>query len=165
MVAILQLFSRVSSEREAAEVVALSSLPQRLCLSLTSLHGDGDTPLSHPSDDVAAWLQVYARAIDLNTSLLSTLRYNYVKDALDFVGCHQHRMAQVCFTFFTFFHLFQFFMKFLFCIMSSASTQLACVLTNRYYPRQLSLFVLLLKWPTSRTIGSYIYRLPSRFSW
>ena len=95
MVGILQLFSRVSADRDAAEVVSLSSLPQRLCLSLTSLHADGATSAPNQDDDVSAWLQVYARAVDLNATLLTSLRYNYVKDALDFVGCHQQRIVQV----------------------------------------------------------------------
>ena len=47
------------------------------------------------SADDEIWLQVYAQAIGLNTTMLSTLRYNYLQEALNFVGCHQQRLAQV----------------------------------------------------------------------
>ena len=45
--------------------------------------------------DSDQWLTVYHHGINLMTSLLTTLKYNFLQDALNFVGVHQERMAQV----------------------------------------------------------------------
>lgn len=42
-----------------------------------------------------SWVGVYCLCIDLYTSMLATLRYSFLKDALDFVGVHQDRLQQV----------------------------------------------------------------------
>ena len=47
------------------------------------------------STDDEVWLQVYSQSICLNTTALATLRYHYLQGALNFVGCHLQRMAQV----------------------------------------------------------------------
>ena len=50
------------------------------------------------SDGVAdsrGWSDVYHRYLTLNINMLNTLKYNFLQDALNFVGVHQDRMQQV----------------------------------------------------------------------
>lgn len=47
------------------------------------------------SQDVACWPGVYRLCVSLMESLLKTLRYNFINEALDFVGVHQERILQV----------------------------------------------------------------------
>ena len=41
-----------------------------------------------------AWLSVYHLGTSLMTSLLSSLSYNFLQDALNYVGVHQDRMVK-----------------------------------------------------------------------
>lgn len=50
---------------------------------------------SRKSQDSACWPGVYRLCMSLMESLLKTLRYNFVNEALDFVGVHQERILQV----------------------------------------------------------------------
>lgn len=50
---------------------------------------------SRKSQDSACWPGVYRLCVSLMESLLKTLRYNFIKEALDFVGVHQERILQV----------------------------------------------------------------------
>lgn len=50
---------------------------------------------SRRSQDSACWPGVYRLCMSLMESLLKTLRYNFINDALDFVGVHQERILQV----------------------------------------------------------------------
>lgn len=49
------------------------------------------------SQDAPSWPGVYRLSLSLMESLLKTLRYNFINEALDFVGVHQERILQVCF--------------------------------------------------------------------
>lgn len=46
--------------------------------------------------DAPSWPGVYRLSISLMERLLKTLRYNFLTEALDFVGVHQERILQVC---------------------------------------------------------------------
>lgn len=48
------------------------------------------------SQDAPSWPGVYRLSLSLMESLLKTLRYNFINEALDFVGVHQERILQVC---------------------------------------------------------------------
>lgn len=50
---------------------------------------------SRKSQDSACWPGVYRLCMSLMESLLKTLRYNFINEALDFVGVHQERILQV----------------------------------------------------------------------
>lgn len=50
---------------------------------------------SRKSQDSACWPGVYRLCVSLMESLLKTLRYNFINEALDFVGVHQERILQV----------------------------------------------------------------------
>lgn len=47
------------------------------------------------SQDFACWPGVYRLCVSLMESLLKTLRYSFINEALDFVGVHQERILQV----------------------------------------------------------------------
>uniref|UniRef100_M3ZTZ5 Nucleoporin NUP188 n=1 Tax=Xiphophorus maculatus TaxID=8083 RepID=M3ZTZ5_XIPMA len=49
---------------------------------------------SRKSQDSACWPGVYRLCMSLMESLLKTLRYNFINEALDFVGVHQERILQ-----------------------------------------------------------------------
>uniref|UniRef100_A0A8C2CHD6 Nucleoporin NUP188 n=1 Tax=Cyprinus carpio TaxID=7962 RepID=A0A8C2CHD6_CYPCA len=46
------------------------------------------------SQDAPSWSGVYRLSLSLMESLLKTLRYNFINEALDFVGVHQERILQ-----------------------------------------------------------------------
>lgn len=45
--------------------------------------------------DVPSWPGVYRLSMSLMERLLKTLRYNFLTEALDFLGVHQERTLQV----------------------------------------------------------------------
>lgn len=45
--------------------------------------------------DAPSWPGVYRLSMSLMERLLKTLRYNFLTEALDFVGVHQERTLQV----------------------------------------------------------------------
>lgn len=51
---------------------------------------------SRKSQDAPSWPGVYRLSMSLMERLLKTLRYNFLTEALDFVGVHQERILQVC---------------------------------------------------------------------
>lgn len=52
---------------------------------------------SRKSLDAPSWPGVYRLSMSLMERLLKTLRYNFLTEALDFVGVHQERILQVCY--------------------------------------------------------------------
>ncbi len=42
-----------------------------------------------------SWLAVYQRCLSLVSTLLTTLKYNFLQNAFDFIGVHQDRIHQV----------------------------------------------------------------------
>lgn len=50
---------------------------------------------SRKSLDAPSWPGVYRLSMSLMERLLKTLRYNFLTEALDFVGVHQERTLQV----------------------------------------------------------------------
>lgn len=50
---------------------------------------------SRKSLDAPSWPGVYRLSMSLMERLLKTLRYNFLTEALDFVGVHQERALQV----------------------------------------------------------------------
>lgn len=51
---------------------------------------------SRKSLDAPSWPGVYRLSMSLMERLLKTLRYNFLTEAMDFVGVHQERILQVC---------------------------------------------------------------------
>ena len=51
---------------------------------------------SRKPQDAPCWPGVYRLCMSLMESLLKTLRYNFINEALDFLGVHQERILQVC---------------------------------------------------------------------
>lgn len=51
---------------------------------------------SRRAQDAPCWPGVYRLCVSLMESLLKTLRYSFINEALDFVGVHQERILQVC---------------------------------------------------------------------
>ena len=43
----------------------------------------------------SSWQALYCHGLSLVTLMLASLRYNFLQEALDFVGVHQDRMYQV----------------------------------------------------------------------
>ena len=45
--------------------------------------------------DCATWVGVYHLGIELTVAMLTTLKFNFLDDAFNFVGVHQDRLKQV----------------------------------------------------------------------
>uniref|UniRef100_A0A8C4LH48 Nucleoporin NUP188 n=1 Tax=Equus asinus asinus TaxID=83772 RepID=A0A8C4LH48_EQUAS len=83
-----------------ATAVAGAGITQSICLPLLSVYqlssnGTVQTPsTSRKSLDAPSWPGVYRLSMSLMERLLKTLRYNFLTEALDFVGVHQERTLQ-----------------------------------------------------------------------
>ncbi|GAB1286188.1 Nucleoporin NUP188 [Apodemus speciosus] len=88
------------AEPAGATAVAGAGITQSICLPLLSVYqlssnGTGQTPsTSRKSLDAPSWPGVYRLSMSLMERLLKTLRYNFLTEALDFVGVHQERTLQ-----------------------------------------------------------------------
>ncbi|XP_062815966.1 nucleoporin NUP188 isoform X1 [Anolis carolinensis] len=98
--AALHLLLTLARTQQGAVAVAGAGLMQSLCLPLLSVYqlssnGAGQVPpSSRKSQDAPSWPGVYRLSVSLMERLLKTLRYNFLTDALDFVGVHQERILQ-----------------------------------------------------------------------
>ncbi|PIO39655.1 hypothetical protein AB205_0080430 [Aquarana catesbeiana] len=87
---------------QGAAAIAGSGITQSVCLPLLNVYqmtSNGgsmvQTPLSSRKIlDAPSWPGVYRLTITLMERLLKTLRYNFLTEALDFVGVHQERILQ-----------------------------------------------------------------------
>ncbi|KAA8584414.1 hypothetical protein FQN60_008199 [Etheostoma spectabile] len=80
-----------------AAAVAGAGVIQTICLPLLSVYevsNGASQSFSRKSQDSACWPGVYRLCMSLMESLLKTLRYNFINEALDFVGVHQERILQ-----------------------------------------------------------------------
>ncbi|KAK7813597.1 hypothetical protein U0070_000647 [Myodes glareolus] len=98
--AALHLLLTLARTQQGATAVAGAGITQSICLPLLSVYqlssnGTGQTPsTSRKSLDAPSWPGVYRLSISLMERLLKTLRYNFLTEALDFVGVHQERTLQ-----------------------------------------------------------------------
>nr|XP_021529796.1 nucleoporin NUP188 homolog [Aotus nancymaae] len=98
--AALHLLLTLARTQQGATAVAGAGITQSICLPLLSVYqlstnGTAQTPsASRKSLDSPSWPGVYRLSMSLMERLLKTLRYNFLTEALDFVGVHQERTLQ-----------------------------------------------------------------------
>uniref|UniRef100_A0A3Q3WAU3 Nucleoporin NUP188 n=1 Tax=Mola mola TaxID=94237 RepID=A0A3Q3WAU3_MOLML len=96
--AALHLLLTLARTPQGAAAVAGAGVIQTICLPLLCVYeGSSNGPshsFSRKSQDSACWPGVYRLCVSLMESLLKTLRYNFINEALDFVGVHQERILQ-----------------------------------------------------------------------
>uniref|UniRef100_A0A672HS40 Nucleoporin NUP188 n=1 Tax=Salarias fasciatus TaxID=181472 RepID=A0A672HS40_SALFA len=99
--AALHLLLTLARTPQGAAAVAGAGVIQTICLPLLSVYEVSSNGASQVRDsfsrkaqDSACWPGVYRLCMSLMESLLKTLRYNFVNEALDFVGVHQERILQ-----------------------------------------------------------------------
>uniref|UniRef100_A0A670ZBF8 Nucleoporin NUP188 n=1 Tax=Pseudonaja textilis TaxID=8673 RepID=A0A670ZBF8_PSETE len=96
----LHLLLTLAKTQQGAAAVATAGILHSICLPLLSVYqltsnGGGQVSASsRRSLDGPAWPGVYRLSVSLMERLLKTLRYNFLTDALDFVGVHQERILQ-----------------------------------------------------------------------
>ncbi|XP_054614138.1 nucleoporin NUP188 isoform X3 [Dunckerocampus dactyliophorus] len=97
--AALHLLLTLARTPQGAAAVAGAGVIQTICLPLLSVYegsanGTSQQSFTRKSQDSACWPGVYRLCMSLMESLLKTLRYNFINEALDFVGVHQERILQ-----------------------------------------------------------------------
>ncbi|XP_053552160.1 nucleoporin NUP188 [Bombina bombina] len=100
--ATLHLLFSLARTQQGAAAIAGAGVTQSVCLPLLSVYqlssnGGSTAPLalsSRKAIDAPSWPGVYRLAMSLMERLLKTLRYNFLTEALDFVGVHQERILQ-----------------------------------------------------------------------
>uniref|UniRef100_A0A3Q3MVJ3 Nucleoporin NUP188 n=1 Tax=Mastacembelus armatus TaxID=205130 RepID=A0A3Q3MVJ3_9TELE len=96
--AALHLLLTLARTPQGAAAVAGAGVTQTICLPLLSVYevssNGASQSFSRKSQDSACWPGVYRLCMSLMESLLKTLRYNFINEALDFVGVHQERILQ-----------------------------------------------------------------------
>uniref|UniRef100_A0A8C9WLB6 Nucleoporin NUP188 n=1 Tax=Scleropages formosus TaxID=113540 RepID=A0A8C9WLB6_SCLFO len=98
--AALHLLLTLARTSQGATVVAGAGVIQSICLPLLSVYevttngASQNLGFSRKSQDSPSWPGVYRLCLSLMESLLKTLRYNFINEALDFVGVHQERILQ-----------------------------------------------------------------------
>ncbi|KAK7896462.1 hypothetical protein WMY93_021787 [Mugilogobius chulae] len=94
--AALHLLLTLARTPQGATAVAGAGITQTICLPLLSVYevSTASQNFSRKSQDSACWPSVYRLCMSLMESLLKTLRYTFINEALDFVGVHQERILQ-----------------------------------------------------------------------
>ncbi|XP_041706361.1 nucleoporin NUP188-like [Coregonus clupeaformis] len=96
--AALHLLLTLARTPQGAAAVARAGVIQSICLPLLSVYevpsNGASQGFSRKSQDSPCWPGVYRLCMSLMESLLKTLRYNFINEALDFVGVHQERILQ-----------------------------------------------------------------------
>ncbi|XP_037121578.1 nucleoporin NUP188 homolog [Syngnathus acus] len=96
--AALHLLLTLARTPQGAAAVAGAGVIQTICLPLLSVYevsnNGASQSFNRKSQDCACWPGVYRLCVSLMESLLKTLRYNFISEALDFVGVHQERILQ-----------------------------------------------------------------------
>ncbi|XP_078082449.1 nucleoporin NUP188 isoform X2 [Mustelus asterias] len=96
----LHLLLVLSRTQQGAAIVAGAGVLPSICLPLLSVYQlstNGTTQTlgsSRKSLDAPSWPGVYRLTMSLMERLLKSLRYNFLSEALDFVGVHQERILQ-----------------------------------------------------------------------
>ncbi|KAM8934282.1 nucleoporin NUP188 [Pelodytes ibericus] len=99
--ATLHLLFTLAKTHQGAAAMAGAGITQSVCLPLLSVYqlstnGVSTQPAisSRKALDAPSWPGVYRLTVSLMERLLKTLRYNFLTEALDFVGVHQERILQ-----------------------------------------------------------------------
>ncbi|KAM9326170.1 nucleoporin NUP188 [Gastrophryne carolinensis] len=100
--ATLHLLFTLAKTHQGASAIAGAGFTQSVCLPLLSVYqlssngvGTAQPPLSSRKVvDAPSWPGVYRLTLTLMERLLKALRYNFLAEALDFVGVHQERILQ-----------------------------------------------------------------------
>uniref|UniRef100_A0A3Q3IR34 Nucleoporin NUP188 n=1 Tax=Monopterus albus TaxID=43700 RepID=A0A3Q3IR34_MONAL len=96
--AALHLLLTLARTPQGAAAVAGAGVIQTICLPLLGVYevssNGSSQSFSRKSQDSACWPGVYRLCMSLMESLIKTLRYNFINEALDFVGVHQERILQ-----------------------------------------------------------------------
>uniref|UniRef100_A0A8C5R3P6 Nucleoporin NUP188 n=1 Tax=Leptobrachium leishanense TaxID=445787 RepID=A0A8C5R3P6_9ANUR len=99
--ATLHLLFTLAKTHQGAAALAGAGVAQSVCLPLLSVYqlssnGANTQPAitSRKALDAPSWPGVYRLTVSLMERLLKTLRYNFLTEALDFVGVHQDRILQ-----------------------------------------------------------------------
>uniref|UniRef100_H3DN37 Nucleoporin NUP188 n=2 Tax=Tetraodon nigroviridis TaxID=99883 RepID=H3DN37_TETNG len=96
--AALHLLLTLARTPQGAAAVAAAGVTQTICLPLLCVYegssNGASQNFSRKCQDSACWPGVYRLCVSLMESLLKTLRYNFINEALDFVGVHQERILQ-----------------------------------------------------------------------
>ncbi|XP_029468450.1 nucleoporin NUP188 homolog isoform X2 [Rhinatrema bivittatum] len=98
----LHLLLTLARTQQGATAIAGAGVTQSICLPLLSVYqlsSNGGLQVQAPSSsrkslDAPSWPGVYRLSMSLMERLLKTLRYNFLTEALDFVGVHQERILQ-----------------------------------------------------------------------
>ncbi|KAK0132054.1 Nucleoporin NUP188 [Merluccius polli] len=94
----LHLLLTLARTPQGAAAVAGAAVIQSICLPLLSVYevssNGASQSFSRKAQDSPCWPGVYRLCMSLMESLLKTLRYNFINEALDFVGVHQERILQ-----------------------------------------------------------------------
>lgn len=97
----LHLLLTLARTQQGATAVAGAGIIQSICLPLLSVYqlssnGTGQATVTSRKSlvDVPSWPGVYRLSMSLMERLLKTLRYNFLTEALDFLGVHQERTLQ-----------------------------------------------------------------------
>ncbi len=100
---VMLFLQTLAKSPEGAEAVAVNGITQHLCLVVASLYdmdntihniGATSTIVTVKQTDTPSWHSVYCHYMGVMTLMLSKLRYNFLQDALDFMGVHQDRIYQ-----------------------------------------------------------------------
>ncbi|KAE8583088.1 hypothetical protein XENTR_v10020421 [Xenopus tropicalis] len=100
--AILHFLFTLAKTHQGAAAMAGAGVTQTVCLPLLSVYqlSSNGASTAQPalslrkSLDAPSWPGVYRLTVSLMERLLKTLRYNFLTEALDFVGVHQERILQ-----------------------------------------------------------------------
>ncbi|XP_056301937.1 nucleoporin NUP188 isoform X2 [Danio aesculapii] len=96
--AALHLLLTLARTPQGAAAVAGAGVIQSICLPLLSVYegpsNGANQAFVRKCQDAPCWPGVYRLSLSLMESLLKTLRYNFINEALDFVGVHQERILQ-----------------------------------------------------------------------
>ncbi|XP_077479329.1 nucleoporin NUP188 isoform X2 [Stigmatopora argus] len=96
--AALHLLLTLARSPQGAAAVAGAGAIQTICLPLLGVYeapNNGTSQnLSRKAQDGACWPGVYRLCVSLMESLLKTLRYHFLHEALDFAGVHRERILQ-----------------------------------------------------------------------
>ena len=85
---------------QPAEALAVNGLTQHVCLVAMEMYsqeepGHLSESLKDGCQDPLTWQGVYCLIVALYSSMLETLSFTFVQDALNFVGVHQERIQMV----------------------------------------------------------------------
>ncbi|XP_013393265.1 nucleoporin NUP188 homolog isoform X2 [Lingula anatina] len=95
--AVLLLFLSLAKYQQSAEALALNGLAQHTCLAVSELYKENNaekqkTVACRNQGSAVTLSSLYLLSVELYSAMLSTLKYTFLNDALDFLGVHQQQM-------------------------------------------------------------------------